>query len=126
MPRTYKKSFDWERAKALRDIGLPYEQIAAAFGVSISAVWLACHPDAYQRGTERARERQRTGGTCQDCGTTISRNYAHPAKRCRACWGKSRTKAKQAGYDGWNDATGSTAGQREMLEGSSFEVRTEW
>jgi len=81
---TIVRSFDWDEAKRLRKTGLTYNELGDRFGVSASAVRLACDDRARARLRAASYEYQR-GGSCIDCGASISRNASRPALRCRQC-----------------------------------------
>jgi hypothetical protein len=79
MPRVYERKFDWDEAARLRERGMPVRVIAAKFGVSAAAVYLALDPALRARDHVRTAQWQRSG-TCPECGSPCTRGY-----RCRGC-----------------------------------------
>jgi hypothetical protein len=88
-PRAYKRKFPHEEARRLRASGLTYVEIARHFGVSDTAVMLACDPVQRRRYYERSRE-YLMGGTCIDCGGRCTLK----GQRCRSCY--TRLKVESA------------------------------
>lgn len=83
------RRFDWDEARRLRrETWMTYAELGAHFGVSGSAVRLACDERARQKQAEATRRYQT--GSCIDCGGRAGINRSNIRRgrdhgRCKPC-----------------------------------------
>ncbi len=83
-PRVYVRKFDWDEARRRHAAGESYAALAREYGVSNSAVQLACKD--YLRARDQARASAwQSNGVCPVCGGRASRNRTTGQHRCMRC-----------------------------------------
>lgn len=83
--RVYKRKFDWYEARRRHANGETYSALAREYGVSATAVQLACNDEMRRKVAERSAAYQKSG-VCEVCGKQCSYNAStRGVVRCRSC-----------------------------------------